>query len=189
SWWPTCAAQLPRRSGSGSPAWRWGFIPSPGATDSLPCGGDFPERIFRPYSPARGFRRRCTGARGTGWSARGAMPMRTVDRIEVNAPVEKVFEVAADVERWPDFLAHYRWVRVKGRDPSGCTVEMAAWRPFGLLRYPTRWVSRMEIDRSGHRVRYRHIEGITRGMDVEWNLRDQGKAVEVTIVHEWNGPA
>src|SRR5436190_6875603 len=117
------------------------------------------------------------------------MPMRTVDRIEVNAPVEKVFEVAADVERWPDFLGHYRWVRVKGRDPSGCTVEMAAWRPFGLLRYPTRWVSRMEIDRAGHRVRYRHIEGITRGMDVEWSLRNQGKAVEVTIVHEWNGPA
>ena len=115
--------------------------------------------------------------------------MRTIDRTTVRAPLDRVFEVAADVERWPDFLSHYRWVRVRSRETWGCVVEMAAWRPFGLLRYPTRWVSRMEIDRAGRRVIYRHIEGITRGMDVEWSVRRGETDVEVMIVHEWGGPS
>ncbi len=114
--------------------------------------------------------------------------MRTVDRISVRAPLEQVFQIAADVERWPDFLEHYRWVRVLERSRAGCTVEMAAWRPFGLFRYPTRWVSRMETDPAGHAVRYRHIEGITRGMNVAWSLHPRDTEVEIIIVHEWSGP-
>jgi ribosome-associated toxin RatA of RatAB toxin-antitoxin module len=115
--------------------------------------------------------------------------MRTVDQILVRASLDRVFQVAAEVERWPEFLGHYRWVRVLERTGQGCTVEMAAWRPFGLFRYPTRWVSRMQIDGQGHRVIYRHIAGVTRGMDVEWSLRPRGEDVEIVIVHEWVGPA
>jgi uncharacterized membrane protein len=115
--------------------------------------------------------------------------MRTVDRVSVRAPVERTFRVAADVERWPDFLRHYRWVRVRERDAGGCIVEMAAWRPFGLFRYPTWWVSRMVVDPEHRRVRYRHIEGITRGMDVEWSVDQRGDDVEVVIVHQWAGPS
>lgn len=96
--------------------------------------------------------------------------------------------MAADVERWPEFLAHYRWVRVLDRDESGCVVEMAAWRPFGPLRYPTWWVSRMEPDPARRAVRYRHVRGLTRGMDVEWTVAPRDGQVEVTIVHEWTGP-
>ena len=114
--------------------------------------------------------------------------MRTVDRIAIRAPLDKVFQVASDVERWPEFLEHYRWVRVLERSGTTCTVDMAAWRPFGLFRYPTRWVSRMETDAAGYKVRYRHIEGITRGMDVEWSMRIEESEVNVMIVHEWRGP-
>lgn len=113
--------------------------------------------------------------------------MRTVDRATVRAPLERVFTVAADVERWPRFLPHYRWVRVRERSTDRATVEMAAWRPFGLLRYPTWWVSEMEV--VPHRaVRYRHVQGITRGMDVEWQFDPAPDGVAVTIVHQWRGP-
>ena len=115
--------------------------------------------------------------------------MLTVDRIAIRAPLDRVFGIAADVERWPQFLPHYRWVRVLERTAGSCTVEMAAWRPFGIVRYPTRWVSRMEIDATARAVRYRHVEGITRGMDVEWSLRAREADVEIMIVHEWGGPA
>jgi hypothetical protein len=47
----------------------------------------------------------------------------------------------------------------------------------------------MAVDGGKHLVRYRHVEGITRGMDVEWSLHHQGKDVEVIIMHEWRGPA
>ena len=67
-------------------------------------------------------------------------------------------------------------------------VEMAAWRPFGPLRWPTWWVSEMRVDRTAPAVRYRHVRGITSGMDVEWAFAPAGPDVAVTITHRWNGP-
>lgn len=114
--------------------------------------------------------------------------MRTVDRAVVRAPVERVFRVAADVERWPQILPHYRWVTMQERRPNGGIVEMAAWRPFGILKYPTWWQSEMDVLPDRYEVRYRHVAGITRGMDVVWKLEPRDGQVVVTIVHEWDGP-
>src|SRR6266581_7070582 len=77
-----------------------------------------------------------------------AASMRTVDRAIMRAPLARVFDVAADIERWPQILAHYRWVRFLERPVTGGggVVEMAAWRPFGPLRYPAWWVSHMTVD-------------------------------------------
>jgi ribosome-associated toxin RatA of RatAB toxin-antitoxin module len=114
--------------------------------------------------------------------------MRTLDRVAVAAPLDVVFRTAAEVERWPEFLGHYRWVRMLERHARGGIVEMAAWRPFGVFKYPTWWVSEMEVAPERHEVRYRHIEGITRGMDVVWRMQRRGAMVEASIVHEWQGP-
>jgi uncharacterized membrane protein len=115
--------------------------------------------------------------------------MVTVDRVVIRAPIDRVFHVAADVERWPQILAHYRWVRFLECRNGGGTVEMAASRPFGIFRYPTWWVSEMTVDRRAREIRYRHIRGITRQMDVVWRLVEGPEGVAVTIVHEWRGPA
>lgn len=106
----------------------------------------------------------------------------------MRAPVGRVFTAASDVEQWPVLLPHYRWVRMRSRRPDGGVVEMAAWRPFGRLRYPTWWVSEMWIDPVAAVVRYRHVQGLTTGMDVEWKLVPTTEGTDVTIVHEWNGP-
>ena len=114
--------------------------------------------------------------------------MRTVDRIRVHAPVERVFESAADVERWPEMLSHYRWVRILERRLDGGLVEMAAWRPFGVVGYPTWWVSEMRVDRATPAVHYRHVRGITTGMDVVWRFVPDGDGTAVSILHQWTGP-
>lgn len=115
--------------------------------------------------------------------------MRTVDRIHVHAPLGRVFAAASAVERWPAILPHYRWVRRGERN----LVEMAAWRPFGLFRYPTWWVSEMTVDRAAGEIRYRHVRGITRGMSVVWRMVEVGGGsggdVDVEVVHTWDGPA
>jgi ribosome-associated toxin RatA of RatAB toxin-antitoxin module len=116
--------------------------------------------------------------------------MRTVDRTSVAAPLARVYALAADVERWPAFLPHYRWVRLLERPAPGMVVvEMAAWRPFGPFRFPTCWVSEMRADPEQQAIRYRHIRGITRGMDVVWRVEGRDGAVDVSIVHSWTGPA
>ena len=114
--------------------------------------------------------------------------MRTVDRIHMAAPVERAFRAVMDVERWPALLSHYRWVRILERRANGGVVEMAAWRPFGPLNYPTWWVSEMRIDRDAQAVHYRHVRGITAGMEVVWQLQPVDGGTDVTIVHDWSGP-
>jgi ribosome-associated toxin RatA of RatAB toxin-antitoxin module len=115
--------------------------------------------------------------------------MRTVDTVLVSAPPDRVFHWASAVERWPEILPHYRWVRMVERQGEGGLVEMAAWRPFGPLRWPTWWASEMSVDRARREVRYRHVRGITTGMDVLWTVDAEGSGTRATIVHEWDGPA
>lgn len=127
----------------------------------------------------------------------GPMPtdraMTTVDEAVVRAPLPVIFELARDVERWPDHLAHYRFVRFTERDGHhGGIVEMSANRPFGVFDWPTFWRSEMEVvlrgGRSAPAIRFRHIGGITTGMDVVWEFSQQGSESAVRLVHVWNGP-
>ncbi|MEJ7812860.1 MAG: SRPBCC family protein [Gemmatimonadaceae bacterium] len=116
-------------------------------------------------------------------------PMETVDDRLVQAPVATMFEIARDVENWPAHLRHYRWVRFHERAADGGgVVEMAAWRPFGPAAWPTFWVSEMSVDSAAPAVRFRHIEGITTGMDVEWSFTAESGGTRTRIVHAWDGP-
>jgi hypothetical protein len=47
----------------------------------------------------------------------------------------------------------------------------------------------MTIDRAAPAVLYRHVRGLTRGMDVRWDFTPRGGGVEVTLTHRWDGPA
>jgi ribosome-associated toxin RatA of RatAB toxin-antitoxin module len=118
--------------------------------------------------------------------------MHTVDELEMNAPVDVCFLAAADVEGWPAALPHYRWVRFQRKDDFGSgRVEMAARRQFGPLAYPVWWVSEMTVDRDRPAVHYRHVAGVTTGMDVVWTFEPlAARRTAVRIVHEWErGPA
>lgn len=116
--------------------------------------------------------------------------MITVDEHLSPADPRACFRIAADVERWPDILPHYRWVRFHERDGvGGGRVEMAAWRDFaGPLRYPTWWMSDMRVDAAAPAVHYRHVAGVTRGMDVVWEFHPREGGTHIRLVHEWDGP-
>ncbi|HEX8244209.1 MAG TPA: SRPBCC family protein, partial [Longimicrobium sp.] len=62
------------------------------------------------------------------------MAFKIEHRIGVAAPADAVWRLVADVERWPEWLPHYRWVRFQRKDGFGTgLVEMAARRWFGPL--------------------------------------------------------
>ncbi|MFN8573398.1 MAG: SRPBCC family protein [Gemmatimonadaceae bacterium] len=124
----------------------------------------------------------------------GPMPvgraMHTLDERLVRATVTEIFGVVAAVEQWPAYLAHYRYVRFRERaSDGGGVVEMAANRPFGLINWPTWWLSQMQVDRNAPSVRFRHIGGITTGMDVEWSFTPAAGGTHVRLLHVWDGPA
>jgi ribosome-associated toxin RatA of RatAB toxin-antitoxin module len=135
----------------------------------------------------------------------GPMPtrrrMRTVDERVVYAPLDRMFDLVRAVEQWPAHLRHYRSVRVHDRRADGGgVVTMAASRPFGPLRWPVWWAADMQVISDGPRaatIRFRHVAGITRGMEVEWSFTPCAAsfapppgavATFVRIVHQWDGP-
>jgi len=116
-------------------------------------------------------------------------PMETVDQQHVRATPRQMFEVVRHVEEWPAHLSHYRYVRMReAATDGGGLVEMSAYRPFGLVGWPTWWLSEMEVDHATPAIRFRHVGGITKGMDVEWSFTPEEGGTHVRVLHVWDGP-
>jgi ribosome-associated toxin RatA of RatAB toxin-antitoxin module len=106
--------------------------------------------------------------------------MHTENRIDIRGDVRRVFHLAAQVEKWPQILPHYRWVRVLQRKKRRSIVEMAARRG----RIPVSWTAVQEVF-PYERITYKHIKGFTTGMEVAWTFSvDQGQ-VRVVITHDF----
>jgi ribosome-associated toxin RatA of RatAB toxin-antitoxin module len=97
----------------------------------------------------------------------------------VHAPLERVFDLAADVERWPELLPHYRYVR---RLPHAAErhFEMGARR--GPI--PVRWRAIQRPLPEERRIEFVHTGGVTRGMEVAWRFEELGDGLDVSIEHE-----
>ena len=105
--------------------------------------------------------------------------MRTTIGIDVAAPPELVFRLAHDVTRWERLLPHYARSRAIRREPDGALVcDFVARRPFVPLLglgIPVAWRSRTWNEPATRRLRFVHVAGATRGMDVTWTIEPAGR--------------
>jgi ribosome-associated toxin RatA of RatAB toxin-antitoxin module len=115
--------------------------------------------------------------------------VRSSISIDVEAPPRLVFELARNVERWPDLLPHYRRVRVVERhDDGSTTARMVATRAvidsvgYGI---PVAWRARVWADADAPGLRFRHLGGATNGMDVTWRIEPTADGCHVTIEHDF----
>ena len=105
--------------------------------------------------------------------------MRSVTRIRISAPVDRIFALAADVERWPERLPHYRYVRRMPGRAADRRFAMGARR--GPI--PVSWKAVQRPLPERREIEFEHIGGITRGMQVRWRLVPDGDGVDVSIEH------
>ncbi len=106
--------------------------------------------------------------------------MHTETVARINGSADAVFAYAARVEDWPRLLPHYRSVRVIASRGGERLVEMRARRD----RIPVWWWARQIVVAAERRIRYTHVRGVTRGMEVEWRITPTEEGVVVTIVHD-----
>lgn len=106
--------------------------------------------------------------------------MHTATDIVICAPLQRIFETAADLEQWPAILPHYRYIHYYERGPVRNVVKMAATRS-GI---PIAWTSEQIIDRERMEVRFKHLKAFTKGMEVVWLFRETPDGVHVEIVHD-----
>jgi hypothetical protein len=126
--------------------------------------------------------------------------MRTTIGIDIDAPPELVFRLARDVRRWEVLLPHYvrsRAVRSRlarsradgiGSDDAELLVAFVARRPIARwlgMGLPVAWRARTWSEPDGRRLRFVHLAGATKGMDVTWHIEPADGGTRVTIEHRF----
>ncbi|TMQ64528.1 MAG: hypothetical protein E6K79_07405 [Candidatus Eisenbacteria bacterium] len=106
--------------------------------------------------------------------------MRSEISIWIDAPPDAVFPLVADLPRWPERLPHYRYVRVLSRQNGETLAAMSARR--GVI--PVFWHAVQTPDRATRRIHFRHVRGVTRGMEVTWTLEPERGGTRARISHE-----
>jgi uncharacterized membrane protein len=104
--------------------------------------------------------------------------VRSRIHLAMRAPIERIFPLAADVERWPEILPHYRYVR---RLP-GAERHFAMGARRGAI--PVRWEAIQQPLPAERRIEFLHTGGVTRGMQVAWQFEERGDGTtDVSIEH------
>jgi hypothetical protein len=126
--------------------------------------------------------------------------MHSTIGIDIAAPPELVYWVARDVTRWERLLPHYaRSVAVRAAPAAGARAgrhdelvcDFIARRPFVPvlgIGIPVTWRSRTWHEPETRRLRFVHVAGATKGMDVTWTiepvtLADGRPGTRVEIAH------
>lgn len=106
--------------------------------------------------------------------------MRSRLELHIDAPLERIFPLAVEVERWPERLPHYRYVRRLPATNGERRFAMGARRgPF-----PVRWEAVQVPLPDERRIEFTHTGGVTRGMQVAWRFAPAGGGWDVSIEHE-----
>jgi uncharacterized membrane protein len=106
--------------------------------------------------------------------------MRSRLEIHVDAPLERIFALAAEVERWPERLPHYRYVRRLPAEDGERRFAMGARR--GPI--PVRWEAIQRPLPDERRIEFTHTGGATRGMQVAWRFAAANGGWDVSIEHQ-----
>ena len=114
--------------------------------------------------------------------------MHSTIGIDVAAPPELVYRLARDVTRWERLLPHYsRSVAIRD-DGDALVCDFIARRPFVPLLglgIPVTWRSRTWHEPATRRLRFVHVAGATKGMDVTWTIEPAGAGARVEIAHDF----
>ena len=114
--------------------------------------------------------------------------MHTTIGIDMDAPPDLVYRLARDVTRWERLLPHYSRSSVVRDDGDVLVCDFVARRPFLPvlgLGIPVTWRSRTWHEPETRRLRFVHVAGATKGMDVTWTIEPAGGGTRVDIAHDF----
>ena len=105
--------------------------------------------------------------------------MKSRLHVVMRAPWERIFPLAAEIERWPQILPHYRYVRAVP-DPGGeRRFAMGARR--GPI--PVTWEAIQRPLPDERTIEFVHTGGVTKGMWVAWRFEPIKGGTDVSIEH------
>jgi len=98
----------------------------------------------------------------------------------MDAPPGRCFDLVSDLRLWPTALPHYRYVRILSVSEAGTHAAMSARR--GLV--PVFWEALQTTDIPSRTIRFRHVRGVTRGMEVIWSFEEERGGTRARVHHQ-----
>ena len=94
------------------------------------------------------------------------MPTHAEQRQSPFTP-DQLFDLVADIERYPEFLPWCVASRIRRRDANVIWADLV----IGFRMFRERFTSRVTLDRAAHRIDVAYMEGPFRHLDNHWTFR------------------
>lgn len=109
------------------------------------------------------------------------MSDQATERATINAPVDRCYEVAADIERYPEWATDVKECRVLSRDDQDRPLDVA-FRTAAMGR-STSYTLRYDYSGAPNRLAWRMVEGdLTRTLDGVYEFSPNGDDPQSTDV-------
>lgn len=107
------------------------------------------------------------------------MPTHAERRVLPYAP-EQLFDLVADVEKYPDFLPWCLAARIRSRTDTVIVADLV----IGFKMFRERFTSRVTLERPG-RIAVEYVEGPLRHLNNEWRFSPHPKGCELDFSVEF----
>ncbi|WP_425404852.1 type II toxin-antitoxin system RatA family toxin [Hwanghaeella sp.] len=96
---------------------------------------------------------------------------------------EQLFDLVADVDRYPEFLPWCTGVRVRQRSETLLVADLV----IGFKGITERFTSRVHLDRPNHRIQVEYEKGPFKYLHNQWKFEpsDQGAVVDFYVEFEF----
>jgi coenzyme Q-binding protein COQ10 len=112
---------------------------------------------------------------------------KTTRRVRHSA--DKMFDLVADVERYPEFVPLCQSLRVRRRTDGAAGVEILLCdMAVGYRAIREKFTSRVTLDRAQRKVLVEYVEGPFSHLENTWSFADeppQGSRIEFFIAYEF----
>jgi coenzyme Q-binding protein COQ10 len=114
------------------------------------------------------------------------MPSHSESRV-VSYPAEFMFDIVADVERYPEFVPWCDALRILKREREGADEILIAETTVGFKGMQERYISRARLDRANFRINVVQTEGVFKQMETHWRFipMDGRCKLEFSIMFEF----
>lgn len=106
--------------------------------------------------------------------------IRTENIIIINENINKVFEVAVDFERYPEFIPTYKEIKVVKKEGNKMIVE----RKSVVGKKEVKWRSSVIIE-PNKSITAEQLEGPIPGMKIEWLFEEIEGKTKITLIHNF----
>jgi ribosome-associated toxin RatA of RatAB toxin-antitoxin module len=100
--------------------------------------------------------------------------------IVIKSDIDKVFEIAEKIEKFPEFMPHVKTARIIKKQGNKREVEMTAV----VNGMKSNWISASTTEKK-KKITYKQVKGFCKAMGGEWLFEKNPEGTKITVIHNF----